>query len=97
MADPAEVAPNVYSVLFENDRVRLLEVRLRPGDGSARHSHPDHLVYALEGGKVRLTSPDGESAEVDVSAGDVMWREAEVHSTGNTGTTELRALFFELK
>ena len=97
MADPAEVAPNVYSVLFENERVRLLEVRLRPGEGSARHSHPDYLVYALEGGKVRLTSPDGESGEVDVSAGDVMWREAEDHSTENTGTTELRALFFELK
>ena len=86
-----------FGVLFENDRVRLLEVRLRPGDGSARHSHPDYLVYALEGGKVRLTSPDGESGEVDVSAGDVMWREAEEHSTENTGTTELRALFFELK
>jgi len=26
-----------------------------------------------------------------------MWREAEEHSTENTGTTELRALFFELK
>jgi beta-alanine degradation protein BauB len=33
-ADPVEVAPNVYSTLFENERVRLLEARLAPGDSS---------------------------------------------------------------
>ena len=26
--DAAEAAPNVYTVLFENDRVRLLEARV---------------------------------------------------------------------
>jgi len=31
MADQQRWRQNVYSVLFENDHVRLLEVRLRPG------------------------------------------------------------------
>jgi len=93
----AEVAPHVYKVLFENDRVRLLEVRMKPGDESAMHSHPDYLLYALSGGKVRLTEGSGESAEVEIAAGDTMWPEAEEHSALNTGTTELVATFFELK
>src|SRR5712691_8247685 len=95
--DAAHVAPHVYKVLFENERVRLLEVRMKPGDESAMHSHPDYLVYALGGGKVKLTAGSGESTEVEISAGDTMWREAEEHSALNTGSAELVALFVELK
>jgi len=51
----------------------------------------------LEGGKVTLASPSGDAVDVEVNAGDVMWREAEEHSTENIGTTELRAIFVEVK
>jgi beta-alanine degradation protein BauB len=95
--DAAQVAPHVYKVLFENDRVRLLEVRMKPGDESAMHSHPDYLLYTLEGGTVKLTAASGESADVEISTGDTMWREAEEHSALNSGSTELVALFVELK
>ncbi len=95
--DPVEVAPNVYSVLFENERVRLLEVREAPGESSAMHSHPDYVIYSLGDGKVKFTSRSGESAELEISAGDVMWREAEEHATENVGETDIRALLFELK
>ena len=91
------VAPHIYKVMFENDQLRVLEVRMKPGDESAMHSHPAYLVYALTGGKVKMTSGNGESAEVDIASGDVMWREAEEHSVLNTGTTELTALFIEPK
>jgi quercetin dioxygenase-like cupin family protein len=98
MADEAaQVAPHVYKVLFENERVRLLDVRMKPGDESAHHSHPDYLLYALEGGQVKLTDGSGQSAEVQIQAGDTMWREAEEHSASNVGGTELHALFVELK
>ena len=98
MADEAAtVAPNVYKVLFENDRVRLLEVRMKPGDMSAPHTHPDYLVYALQGGTVKLTDGSGDSADVEIRAGDTMWREAEEHSAQNIGATELVAVFFEFK
>jgi hypothetical protein len=95
--DPVKVASNNYKVLFENERVRLLEVREGPGEATPLHGHPAYLVYGLSSGQVRLSSPTGESAEVEVAAGDVMWREPEEHSTENIGSTELRALFFELK
>lgn len=95
--DPVQVAPDVYRVLFENDRVRLLEVHEEPGAGSAMHSHPDYLVYGLGDGTVKFTSPSGETAEVEIKAGDTMWREAEEHSTESVGTTDIRVLLFELK
>lgn len=92
-----DVAPEVYKVLFENDRVRLLEVTLAPGAASALHSHPDYLVYALSGGTVHLADASGDGADVAINAGDVMWREAEEHTARGTGDATLRALFFELK
>jgi len=95
--DAAKVAPHVYRVVFENERARVLDVRMKPGESTSIHSHPDYVVYLLSGGKVRFTSPSGESAEVELPAGASMWRKAEEHATENIGTTEVRALFFEPK
>ncbi len=94
--DAAEVAPHVYKVAFENERVRLLEVRLEPGAKSEPHSHPNYLAYVVSGGKVRLTDASG-SVDLELHEGENLWREAEEHSAENVGTTEMRALFFELK
>ena len=96
-ADPVQVASNVYTTLFENDRVRLLDVRLAPGDSSAMHGHPDYVVYTLGEGKVRFSSPSGETEEVELPTSAAMWRDAEEHSAENVGATEVRALLFELK
>ena len=95
--DAAKVAPHVYKVVFENERARVLEVRMKPGESTSIHSHPDYVVYLLSGGKVRFTSPSGESAEVELPAGASIWRKAEEHATDNIGTTEVHALFFEPK
>ena len=95
--DAVQVAPHVYTVLLENERVRLLEVRLKPGDSSAMHSHPAYVIYGLEGGRVKFNSPSGETAEIEIKAGDVMWREPEEHAVDNIGSTEAHALLFELK
>ena len=95
--DAAKVAPHVYRVVFENERARVLDVRMKPGESTSIHSHPDYVVYLLSGGKVRFTSPSGESGEVELPAGASMWRKAEEHATENIGTTEVHALFFEPK
>ncbi len=95
--DAVKVAPHVYKVLFENERARVLEVNMQPGDSSDMHSHPDYLVHLLSSGKVRFTSPSGETAELELPAGASMWREAEEHSTENVGDTAVHALFFEPK
>ena len=95
--DAAKVAPHAYKVVFENERARILEVRMKPGEHTDMHSHPDYVVYLLGEGKVRFKSPSGETADLDLPADAVMWREAEEHATENIGATEVHALFFEPK
>lgn len=40
--DPTIVAADIYGPVFENDRIRVLDVRLQPGETAAMHGHPDH-------------------------------------------------------
>jgi quercetin dioxygenase-like cupin family protein len=95
--DAAKVAPHVYKVLFENERARVLEVTMQPGDSTDMHHHPDYFVYFLSDGKAKFTTPSGETDEIEWPAGGSMWREAEEHSTENVGGSAIRALFFEPK
>jgi len=95
--DPVKVAPNNYKVALENDSVRVCNVQVKPGEKIATHSHPDHLVYTINGGKVKFTFPDGKTKDVELKAGDATWIKAETHAGENVGTTELKLVVFELK
>jgi quercetin dioxygenase-like cupin family protein len=95
--DAATVAPHIYKVLFENDRVRLLEVTMQPGDSSEMHTHPDNLIYVLADGKVTFTDPSGDASDLEVQAGTSLWMDATEHATENVGDTAVRVLFFEPK
>jgi quercetin dioxygenase-like cupin family protein len=95
--DPLEVAPDMYKEHFENDRVRVMEVTFQLGQKIALHSHPDHVAYLLNGGKLKVSTPDGKTEEVEVKTGDVVWFDAVTHSAENVGDTEIRILVVELK
>jgi len=94
--DAARVAPDVYTTVLENDRVRVLDVHLRPGAKSPRHAHPDYVIYLVGPAKVRFAAPDGTSAEAELPAGVAMWRDAEEHAVENLGP-ETRGIMVELK
>ncbi|MFN8557172.1 MAG: cytoplasmic protein, partial [Dehalococcoidia bacterium] len=81
---------------FENDRVRVLDVRLAPGAQSARHAHPDGVWVLLAPMTARFTDERGVAADAAFPAGAV-WRDAETHAVENTGKTDLRAIAIELK
>ena len=95
--DMAKVAPNTTKVLLENDRVRVLEVRQKPGEKGAMHSHPASLICPLNTSKAKFTSPEGKTTESELKAGAVTWREAETHAVENVGTTDSHVLVIELK
>lgn len=95
--DPVKVSPQYYKVLIDNDEMRLLEVRIKPGKKEPMHSHPAGAVYALADAKVKSTSPDGKSEEIVMKAGEASWRDALSHAVENTSATELRVLVVELK
>ena len=95
---PQEGAPTIYKQLFENDRIRVSEIKFNPGDKAPMHTHIfPHAVYILEGGQLTITHPDGSSNVVDAKAGEVIWMGPETHEAVNTGTTVLRATVTEIK
>jgi quercetin dioxygenase-like cupin family protein len=96
--DPTKVAPNQYKLLFENDRVRVMEVVLKAGESIVTHSHPDHFVYVISPGKLKLTPQGKEAQELETKEGEVLWLDGPVtHSGANTGTTDFRGIVVELK
>ena len=95
---PQEGAPNIYKQVFDNDRVRVSEIKFNPSDKAPMHTHPyPHVIYVIEGGQLTITHPDGTSGVVEAKAGDVLWMGAETHKAENTGTTTLRATVTEIK
>jgi quercetin dioxygenase-like cupin family protein len=95
--DPVKVSPQYYAVRFENDRVRVLEYHLKPGEKEATHSHPAGVVYVLSDATIRSVRPDGTSSETPGKAGEVFWREDTTHAIENVGAMEARAIAVELK
>ena len=96
-ASPLEVAPDMYKLKFENERVRVMEVTFQPGQKIAEHSHPDHFVFVEEGGNLQIAHPDGSTMDADLKVGDIVWINAETHWAVNTGTTVVRLLVTEIK
>ena len=94
--DPVATNPDHYMVVFENDRVRVLEYTDRPGDRTTPHVHPDSVMYTLSSFRRRLVSGD-VTREVELEAGGVNWLPAQEHYGENIGDSETHVLFVELK
>jgi len=95
--DPLPIYPENYKVIVENDRVRVLDFRLRKGAKESSHSHPAHVVYVVAPFKIRFTFPDGRTAIRETRAGDVLFSEAVTHATENIGAGEAHGILVELK
>ncbi len=95
--DAVSVVPDLYKVLLENDRVRVLDTRYGPGVKSALHSHPDLVVVAVSSLKATLTFAGGQAVEMDLSSGDATFVEAQEHTVENTANSELHVILVELK
>jgi hypothetical protein len=94
--DPVETNPEHYKVVFENDRVRVLEYTDAPGDRTTPHEHPDSVMHTLSAFRRRLHSGDA-SRDVELPAGMTGWLPAQQHFGENIGDTATHVLFVELK
>jgi hypothetical protein len=94
--DPAISNPDHYKVIFENERVRVLEYTDQPGDRTTPHQHPDSVMYTLSSFRRRLVSRSAQR-EVELEAGTVGWLPAQEHAGENIGETRTHVIFVELK
>jgi len=94
--DPVPLYPENYKVLFENDRVRVLDFRLRKGATEKLHSHPANVTVFLTDVKIRFALPNGETKLREARAGDVAYSEATTHSPVNIGE-DAHGIIVEMK
>jgi beta-alanine degradation protein BauB len=95
--DPLTVGPDIYRLILENERVRVMEARFQPGEKIGPHAHPDHVVVVTSAGKLVVTDAKGKTQEFDAKVGDTFFIAAETHSAENVGTTEFVCVVTELK
>jgi quercetin dioxygenase-like cupin family protein len=95
--DAQKVGPDVYKCVLENERVRVCEVTFKPGVSIAMHSHPDHVVYFMQGGSLKVTDEAGTVHDVSPMSNKAVWAPGERHSAVNVGTTTIKAIMVELK
>jgi quercetin dioxygenase-like cupin family protein len=96
--DPVKVAPNNFTVLLENERVRVLDFHTKAGVKIPLHSHPAYISYSISGaGKTKFTSADGKVTEPPAKTGQATWHEAETHASEYEGTGTAHVLLVELK
>jgi len=97
MADDAvTVAPDNFSVVFENDRVRILEFRDRPSETIPIHSHPDLVAISMSG-RFRSISANGDVNQNELDPGVATFSPARTHSTDNVGDVDGHVILVELK
>ena len=83
--DPVHTDGDKYKVKIENERVRVLEYKDRPGEKTHQHSHPAFVLVALSPFKRKITLPDGKAMIREFKAGDVFWSDAQTHIGENIG------------
>jgi quercetin dioxygenase-like cupin family protein len=95
--DAVKVDAKHYTVLLENDQVRVLKAQYGPGEKSAMHSHPNTVAVFLTDGKGKFTYPDGKSEDITMKAGTANWHDAVTHLPENTGDAVFEVIVVELK
>ena len=95
--DPVKVDSNHYKVEFENSQVRVLRVKVGPGEKSIMHRHPNAVAIFMTDVNGKFTFPDGKTEAMSRKSGEVLWTPAVVHQPENVGTEAFEVVLVELK
>jgi predicted metal-dependent enzyme (double-stranded beta helix superfamily) len=96
--DPVKVDPKEYKVVFENDQVRVLYVKIGPSQTTPVHEHTlNRVVTYLSDQKIKVTTPDGKSNIVERKAGEVGFSGPAKHKEENLNSTPFEVMVVELR
>ena len=97
------ISPEVGTrLLFENERVRVWDLQLAPGESTGVHRHErDYLYVVIGDGRLQAADADGKRREAsDMKDGEVRFNEVDgeaVHEAFNVGDGSWRNIIVELK
>lgn len=96
--DAVNVAGHLHTILYEDDKMRVLKVTVKPGDEAEMHWHPRNMNYILKSGSLKFIDPQNNSKEIFLNEGDVTsWKEPGFHAVVNTGDSVVETVQVELK
>jgi quercetin dioxygenase-like cupin family protein len=86
-------------VIFENDQVRVWDMKVAPGGKKAWHHHKlDYVIINVTGGKIELENVDGHTIIADDKVGGVIWNDAgQKHELRNLSGQLYQNILVELK
>ena len=94
-----EADPNVYKVIFEDQKFRVIAATWKAGVTDKAHSHtPPSVGYFVTDCTLRLRSADGKTVEINPKAGGSMAiANTPSHTAENAGSKECQAVLVERK
>lgn len=101
IAPGAVVLGDPGTLLFENDRVRIWELVMKPGEICNWHVHEyDHLLVVMEGASIEAWRADGSTGKLDIPDNQVLYiprtEQPEIARNASSSKT-LRELIIDLK
>ena len=105
MSAERELGGVATRVLLDNDRVRIWEMRLEPGQDSAVHRHDlDYILVQIDGDRIAgVPEPDSKGQyntyiEADVTPGNAIYIErGGIETARNVGKRPYYEILIELK
>ena len=95
--DAVKVDSKHYTVVSENDQVRILRAHYGPHEKSVMHSHPNSVIVPLTDGNTQFTLPGGKKEDASMKAGEARYASATTHLPENMGDTANDVIVIELK
>ena len=103
--DALIAAPSNHRLLLENDRVRVLDTEIQPGEKTPIHTHQWPAVHYVLSWSAFVRRDESESVLLDTrttafahTPPEVMWGEPlPAHSLENVGETSLHIISVEQK
>jgi mannose-6-phosphate isomerase-like protein (cupin superfamily) len=95
--DAVKTDPKHYTIISENDQVRILKAHYGPHEKSIMHSHPATVAVFLTDATGQFTFPDGKTKSFAVKAGESQYTPAGIHVPENMGNQPMEVILVELK
>lgn len=94
--DAVKADPKHYTVISENDQVRILKAHYGPGEKSVMHSHPANVAVFLTDASVKFHLPGGKVEAATGKSGEARYSAGVTHMPENTGKA-MDVIVIELK
>jgi hypothetical protein len=94
---PQPTSPEPTKPLLDNARMRVSEMRWKPGAKVGLPSHPDQFAYLLTDATLVFSTPGRTPYQLDFKAGEATLLPAQSTEAENDSEKEVRALLVEIK